>query len=810
MHGYYLFTRIRVVTALRSMAIAVAAVAALAVSSASAQLSGTYTVGSGGNYSTIAAAASAVSSYGVSGPVVFEIMGGTYTLTSSIYLYQATGMNATNTVTFRPQAGADVTITGSLSYSAIFTIYGGDYYIIDGNSSTSGAVTRNMTIRNNYSSSYCSAIWLRYGANDNTVRNCKLQANSYYYYSYSSGGAVVMIGGYGSSYGNCDHNTIRNNQIGDPDDNYRTPYGVAIYGSSGYESDYTSLIDNDIVNYGKGPAYYYSAYGVYIYYARNTLVKGNQIHQTHAAAVGYLYGVYVYAYNGYSRSTTIEGNRMYDFKSTGTYQYPYFIYFYGYYQPSGDVFNVRNNMFSYKENDQSYTYLYGLYTYCYGSNGTVNVENNSYYIGGNSSAYTYLHQLYYNHALHFYNNIIQSRRGGTIYGVYVYSPSTFGSDNNIFDMGSGSGKYIGYYNGTRTSLSQWRSATGGDQNSATGDPRYINASAGDLHINTMLPTPVEGRGAVRSGVDSDIDGDVRDPQFPDIGADEGNFNGGGITVVSPNGGEQLTVNYQADARIQLNRTLPLDIYLSTDNGVNWMPVASIPKDQTHAGLNTVTFVTPNVETTKALLRVVSGVNTYESDQSDNVFSLVRPRVFLDGPNGGQRWVASDTNQIRWESEFLPPNLSVTLEYSIDDGATWLPVADGLKSVNRPSTNVYDWVVPNTPSTTALVRAVIPGSDIGDTSDAVFTIIEEPSVKVLVPDGGERLIPGHKLTVSFSTVTTDNVNIDYSLDGGATWTEMAHRLPAYVGSYEWTVPQGPTGQGLVRVTNVERPRFSDVF
>ena len=44
-----------------------------------AQISGTFTIGSGGNYATFTAAAADLNSVGVDGPVTFNVLSGTYT-----------------------------------------------------------------------------------------------------------------------------------------------------------------------------------------------------------------------------------------------------------------------------------------------------------------------------------------------------------------------------------------------------------------------------------------------------------------------------------------------------------------------------------------------------------------------------------------------------------------------------------------------------------------------------------------------------------------------------------------------------------
>ncbi|MCA8956248.1 MAG: hypothetical protein KDC87_09240, partial [Planctomycetes bacterium] len=133
--------------------------------SASAQLSGSYTVGPSGNYSTLAAASAALSTSGVNGPVEMVLSaGGTYT--ESWSLSPIPGTSATNTVTFRSAVTNINTLKAKLVATAgdLLTINGGvDWLILDGlnfqtvsgasainclrNGTPAVAVT-NLTIRN--------------------------------------------------------------------------------------------------------------------------------------------------------------------------------------------------------------------------------------------------------------------------------------------------------------------------------------------------------------------------------------------------------------------------------------------------------------------------------------------------------------------------------------------------------------------------------------------------------------------------------------------------------------------------------------
>ncbi|HTH06237.1 MAG TPA: thrombospondin type 3 repeat-containing protein, partial [Ilumatobacteraceae bacterium] len=71
----------------------------------------------------------------------------------------------------------------------------------------------------------------------------------------------------------------------------------------------------------------------------------------------------------------------------------------------------------------------------------------------------------------------------------------------------------------KLALSDWKTATGKDVSSLAADPKFVSAT--DLHIDTSGGvTPIENTGAVIVAVANDIDGDVRNPSTPDIGADE--------------------------------------------------------------------------------------------------------------------------------------------------------------------------------------------------------------------------------------------------------------------------------------------------
>jgi len=73
------------------------------------------------------------------------------------------------------------------------------------------------------------------------------------------------------------------------------------------------------------------------------------------------------------------------------------------------------------------------------------------------------------------------------------------------------------------------------------------------------------------------------------------------------------------------------------------------------------------------------------------------------------------------------------------------------------------------------------------------------VTVTAPNGGENLTAGASTTITWSwTGSFTTVNIDYSTNGGSSWTSIVTATPND-GSHSWTVPSVATTQGRVRVS-----------
>jgi hypothetical protein len=88
----------------------------------------------------------------------------------------------------------------------------------------------------------------------------------------------------------------------------------------------------------------------------------------------------------------------------------------------------------------------------------------------------------------------------------------------------------------------------------------------------------------------------------------------------------------------------------------------------------------------------------------------------------------------------------------------------------------------------------------DTGDAEFTIIspEVDSLTLISPNGREILTAGSSHDITWtSTGTVGNIKIQYSGDGGETWTMIADSAEND-GGFTWVVPDAASGHCLVKI------------
>jgi len=91
---------------------------------------------------------------------------------------------------------------------------------------------------------------------------------------------------------------------------------------------------------------------------------------------------------------------------------------------------------------------------------------------------------------------------------------------------------------------------------------------------------------------------------------------------------------------------------------------------------------------------------------------------------------------------------------------------------------------------------------------VFYRFSPSPVNVVRPNGGEFFSIGYTDTIKW-TSTVNNVMLEYSTDTGSSWNIIENSVPAVIGNYAWLVPNAPSENSLIRISDVSDPTVFDV-
>ncbi|WP_437585302.1 lamin tail domain-containing protein [Sorangium sp. So ce1000] len=85
----------------------------------------------------------------------------------------------------------------------------------------------------------------------------------------------------------------------------------------------------------------------------------------------------------------------------------------------------------------------------------------------------------------------------------------------------------------------------------------------------------------------------------------------------------------------------------------------------------------------------------------------------------------------------------------------------------------------------------------------------PTVTVAAPNGGESLVGGSSTNITWTSSGFTNVELEYSLNGGAGWSSITASTPASAGTFAWTVPSSASTNAFVRASNAANAAIFDL-
>jgi photosystem II stability/assembly factor-like uncharacterized protein len=287
-----------------------------------------------------------------------------------------------------------------------------------------------------------------------------------------------------------------------------------------------------------------------------------------------------------------------------------------------------------------------------------------------------------------------------------------------------------------------------------------------------------------------------------------------------------------------------NVYKSTNAGTSWFA------SDGQTTLNGTNIACIGVAYTSAeTVITATGTGTLGSGVNFEVYAST---------NGGQLWAevtnhlnGSDSLPFRYPTdiEFDPTNNATAyLTYSgyntshvfktTNVGATWTDISGNLPNIPHQavcvdpldpasiyvgtdlgvfysSNNGGSWEEFNTGMPPAMVLDLAISYANGKIRAATFgngvyerPLVREPFVTVTSPNGGESLAGGYPATITWSKKFIDSVDIYYSTDNGATWQEIAQKIPAEAQSFSWMVPLVASTEARIKIIDAVHPEIAD--
>jgi hypothetical protein len=413
-----------------------------------------------------------------------------------------------------------------------------------------------------------------------------------------------------------------------------------------------------------------SLIGIYLNIQSMVQVSNNRIDELHAANSAAISSGVIGVFLSSNASSNISNNHIYHLKNEATGISPLLIGLYH----SGTLSTVSNNMIALSNSTNTNgVKIVGIRLA--GFVGSRNIYHNTVSIAGTSSGALNSYALYKENngtnSDNIKNNIFSNVRTGSgnhfaiAHATGITNQWATSDYNNLYTANANT---LGEWPlGTSKSFATWKSTSAKDVNSLNVLTTFIDVD-NDLHLNQATNCFIHNQGTILS-ITTDIDNDMRNVSWPDLGADEFDYDStwANTTSNTPVCGPNDALILQS---VATNGFTPFTYSWFGPNAFTSSmqnPIVNAPTDSLHTGTYQVT-ITDNFgcTATSTTMVIVNDAQTWYYDEDEDGYSYGNSIISCTAPGAHYTTSILGTNDCSDENAATHPNAIEICGNTIDD------------------------------------------------------------------------------------------------------------------------------------------------
>ncbi|MFZ1289007.1 MAG: SBBP repeat-containing protein, partial [Melioribacteraceae bacterium] len=204
-------------------------------------------------------------------------------------------------------------------------------------------------------------------------------------------------------------------------------------------------------------------------------------------------------------------------------------------------------------------------------------------------------------------------------------------------------------------------------------------------------------------------------------------------------------------------------------------------------------------------------NAYQTSKNGFTEAFVTklniPTIYFKflSPLYGEILQSNTIYNIIWEENYIPQKMKI--EFSFDNGNNWILLAE-----ISPGIKNYNWEVVPLDISSAKIKIYPVGFEYLAQISEPFQITTSTTDRVSLTSQNTSNFK-YKIGTSQNITwekfgNVSNINLEYTIDGGSTWKTIANNLNADLLSYSWVIPDEPTEDCKIKITDSANPLVYD--